>query len=164
LKFDFGDHVYLRVPPTKGVQQFGAKGKLAPRYIGPYEIIEECGPLAYRLQLPSQLAAIHDIFHVSQLKKGVRVPTKIVKQQEVMIEPDLSYVEQPIKILDQKERSIRRAVIKMYKIQWNHHTEEEATWKTESYLNQRFPSFLSSIKGTHFPHLVFIRILGRDSC
>jgi hypothetical protein len=81
-----------------------------------------------------------------------------------MIEPDLSYVEQPIKILDQKERSTRRAVIKMYKIQWNHHTEEEATWETVSYLNQKFPGFLSSIKGTHFPHLVFIRISGRDSC
>jgi hypothetical protein len=103
LKFDFGDHVYLRVPPTKGVQQFGAKGKLAPRYIGPYEIIEECGPLAYRLQLPSQLAAIHDIFHVSQLKKCVRVPTEIVKQQEIMIEPDLSCVEQPSKSLTRRK-------------------------------------------------------------
>jgi hypothetical protein len=83
--------------------------------------------VAYRLRLPSQLAAIHDVFHVSRLKEYVRVPTEIVKQEEIMIEPDLSYVEQPIKILDQKERSTRRAVIKMYKIQWNHHTEEEAT-------------------------------------
>jgi hypothetical protein len=73
-----------------------------------------------------------------------------------MVEPDLSYVEQPIKILDQKERSIRRVVIKMYKIQWNHHTKEEATWETESYLNQTFPGFLDSIQATHFPHLVFI--------
>jgi hypothetical protein len=66
LKFDVGDHVYLRVSPTKGVQQFGVKGKLAPRYVGPYEIIEECGSMAYRVQLPSQLAAIHDVFHISQ--------------------------------------------------------------------------------------------------
>jgi hypothetical protein len=77
-----------------------------------------------------------------------------------MVEPDLSYVEQPIKILDQKERSIQKAVIKMYKIQWNHHTEEEATWETESYLNQKFPDFLGSIQGAHFSHLVFIRISG----
>ena len=80
MKFNVGDHVYLRVSPTKGVQRFGIKGKLAPRYIGPYEIIEECGPVAYRLRHPSQLAAIHNVFHVSQLKKCVRVPTKIIEQ------------------------------------------------------------------------------------
>jgi hypothetical protein len=79
LKFDVGDHVYLRVSPIKGVQWFGVKRKLAPRYVGPYEIIEECGPVAYRVRLPLHLAAIHDIFHVSQLKKCVRVPTKIVE-------------------------------------------------------------------------------------
>jgi hypothetical protein len=80
LKFDVGDHVYLQVSPTKGVQLFGVKGKLASCYVGPYEIIEECGPKAYRVRLPSQLAAIHDVFHVSQLKKCVRVPAEIVEQ------------------------------------------------------------------------------------
>jgi hypothetical protein len=73
LKFNVGDHVCLRVSPTRGVQRFGIKGKLAPGYIGPYEIIEECGPVAYQLRLPSQLAANHDVFHISQLKKCVRV-------------------------------------------------------------------------------------------
>jgi hypothetical protein len=73
--------------------------------------------VAYGVQLPSQLAAIHDIFHITQLKKCVRAPAEIVEQQEIMVEPDHSYVEQRIKILDQKERSTRRAVIKMYKIQ-----------------------------------------------
>ncbi|RLM58344.1 uncharacterized protein C2845_PM18G06280 [Panicum miliaceum] len=75
LKFEVGDHVYLRVSPTKGVQRFGVKGKLSPRNVGPYEIIESCGPVAYRIRLPPQLAAIHDVLHVSQLKKCVRVPT-----------------------------------------------------------------------------------------
>jgi hypothetical protein len=142
LKFNVGDLVYLRVSPTKGVQQFGVKGKLAPRYVGLYEIIEECGPMAYRVRLPSQLAAIHDVFYVSQLKKCVRVPAEIVEQKEIMVEPNISYVERSIRILDQKERSARRAVIKMYKTQWNHHTEEEATWNTESYLNKIFMVFL----------------------
>jgi hypothetical protein len=81
LKFQVGDHVYLRVSPTKGVQRFGIKGKLAPRYIGPYEIIEACGPVAYKVRLPSQLGAIHDVFHVSQLKKFVNVPTEVIEQQ-----------------------------------------------------------------------------------
>jgi hypothetical protein len=70
-----GDHVYLRVSPIRGIQRFGVKGKLSPRYIGPYEIIEACGPVAYRLRLPLQFAAVHDVFHISQLKKCVRVPT-----------------------------------------------------------------------------------------
>jgi hypothetical protein len=78
LQFQVGDFVYLRVSPTRGIQRFGVKEKLAPRYIGPFEILEICGPVAYRLQLPPQLAAIHDIFHVSQLRKCVKVPTEII--------------------------------------------------------------------------------------
>ena len=78
----------MRVSPTKGVQRFGIKGKLAPRYIGPFEIIETCGPIAYRIRLPSQLATIHDVFHVSQLKKCIKVPTEILEPQDIEVEPD----------------------------------------------------------------------------
>jgi hypothetical protein len=127
LQFQIGDFVYLRVSPTRGIQRFGVKGKLAPRYIGPFEIIEVCGPIAYRLQLPPQLASIHDIFHISQLRKCVKVPTEIIDSQAIEIESDLTYIEHPIRVLDTKERSTRRETIKMFKIQWNHHTEEEAT-------------------------------------
>ena len=131
----------MRVSPTRGVQRFGIKGKLAPRYIGPFEVIETCGPVAYRLRLPSQLAAIHDVFHVSQLRKCIKVHTEILEPQDIEIESDLSYTEYPIKILDTKERSTRREKVKMYKIQWNHHTEEEATWETENFLQRNFPDF-----------------------
>jgi hypothetical protein len=162
LKFNVGDHVYLRVSPTKGVQRFGIKGKLAPHYIGPYEIIRECGPVAYRLRLPSQLATIHDVFHVYQLKKCVRDPTEIIEQQEILVEPDPSYVEHPLIILDQKERGTRRKMVKMYKIQWNHHTEEEATWETEDYLNRHFPGFLGSTVGISISISVIYPISGRD--
>jgi hypothetical protein len=129
LQFQIGDFVYLRVSPTRSVQRFGVKGKLAPRYIGPFEILKICGPVAYRLQLPPQLAAIHNIFHVSQLRKCVKVPTEVIDSQTIKIEPDLTYTKHPIRILDTKERSSRRETIRMFKIQWNHHTEEEATWK-----------------------------------
>jgi hypothetical protein len=125
LQFQVGDYVHLRVSPTKGVQRFGIKGKLAPRYVGPFEIIEAFGPVAYRIHPPSQLAAIHDVFHISQLKKCIKVPTEILEPQAIKIEPDLSYAEQPIQILDTKERITRRKKIKMYKILWDHHTEEE---------------------------------------
>jgi hypothetical protein len=116
--------------------------KLAPRYVGPFEILEICGPVAYRLQLPPQLAAIHNVFHVSQLKKCISVPTEIIDTQSIDIEPDLSYKEHPIRILDTKERNTRSATIKMFKIQWNHHTEEETTWETEDYLQKNFLDFL----------------------
>jgi hypothetical protein len=100
--------------------------------------------VAYRLHLPSQLAAIHDVFHKSQLKKCIKVPTEIIEQQAIEIEPDLSYVERPIQSLDTKERVTRRKKIKMYKILWDHHTAEEATWETEDYLQKNFPEFLKN--------------------
>jgi hypothetical protein len=86
LQFEVGDFVYLKVSPTKGVQGFGIKGKLAPRYIGPYVIVETCGPVAYKLKLPPKISAIHNVFHVSQLKKCVRLPTEIIVEPEVEIE------------------------------------------------------------------------------
>jgi hypothetical protein len=144
LQFQIGDFVYLRVSPTRGIQRFGVKGKLAPRYIGPFEILKICGPVAYRLQLPPQLAAIHDIFHVSQLRKCVKVPIEIIDPQAIKVESDLTYTEHPIRVLDTKERSTRRETIKMFKIQWDHHTEEEATWETESYLQRNFLDFLQA--------------------
>jgi hypothetical protein len=82
LQFQVGDYVYLRVSPTKDVQRFGIKGKLAPRYVGPFEITKACGLVAYRIRLPSQLAAIHDVIHISQLKKCIKVPTEIIHVAE----------------------------------------------------------------------------------
>jgi hypothetical protein len=96
------------------------------------------------------------VLHVSQLKKCVRVPTEIIEQQDILVEPDLSYTEYPIKVFDQKERGTRQKVVKMHKIQWNHHTEEEATWETENYLKRHYPGFLNSTPGTStfvFVHL-----------
>jgi hypothetical protein len=144
VKFQVGDFIYLRVSPTKGVQRFGIKGKLAPRYVRPFEILNVCGPVAYEIDLPSQLATIHNVFHVSQLKKCVKVPTETVETCAIENEPDLSYIEQPIRILDTKERLTRRRIVKMYKILWDHHTEEEATWETESYLQRNFSNFLQA--------------------
>ncbi|WVZ80861.1 hypothetical protein U9M48_028303 [Paspalum notatum var. saurae] len=103
LVFEKDDHVYLRVSRMKGVHRFGVKGKLAPRYVGPFKITEQCGPVAYRLELPPHLAAVHDVFHVSQLKKCLRVPEEVIDTSQIQIEPDLTYEEKPIKTLDQKQ-------------------------------------------------------------
>ena len=114
--FQVGDHVYLRVSPMKGVQQFGVKGKLAPRYVGPFLIIEQCGPVAYRLELPAQLSAVHNIFHVSQLRKCLRVLEKVICIEELQLEPDLVYPEYPIKIVDHKTRVTRNQTSDFYKV------------------------------------------------
>jgi hypothetical protein len=101
--FEVGDYVYLKVSPTKGVQRFGVKRKLAPRYIGPYEVIEVCGPVAYRIQLPEQFSAVHNVFHVTQLKKGMPVPkNEIITEANAWIEPGFSLIEHPLKVLDKK--------------------------------------------------------------
>ncbi|WVZ89627.1 hypothetical protein U9M48_036006 [Paspalum notatum var. saurae] len=144
LTFEEDDHVYLRVSPMKGVHRFGVKGKLAPRYVGPFKITEQCGPVAYRLELPPHLAAVHDVFHVSQLKKCLRVPEEVIDTSQIRIQPDLTYEEKPIKILDQKQRSTRRRTINFYKVQWSNHSEEEATWEQEEFLRTKYPGFLPS--------------------
>jgi hypothetical protein len=100
LEFEVGDHVYFRVSPMKGIKRFGVKGKLAPRYIGPFPILEKCGIVAYKLDMPPSLAGVHDIFHVSQLKKCLEAHVDVVLPKVIPLEADLSYPEHPIKILD----------------------------------------------------------------
>jgi hypothetical protein len=127
LEFEVGNHVYLRVSPMKGVKRFGVKGKLAPHYIRPFPILENYGTVAYKLDLPPSLAGVHDIFHMSQLKKCLKAPVDVVFPEVTPLEADLSYPEHPIKVLDQKDRVTQRKMIKFFKIQWSNHFEEEAT-------------------------------------
>jgi hypothetical protein len=117
LEFEVGDHVYLRVSPMKGMKRFGVKGKLAHCYIRPFPILEKCGSVAYKLDLPPSLVEFHDIFHVSQLKKCLRAPVDVVLPEVTPLEADLSYPEHPIKVLDQKDHVTRRKTLKFFKIQ-----------------------------------------------
>ena len=129
----------------KGVTRFGVKGKLAPRYIGPFRIIQQCGPVAYRLELPERLSAIHNVFHVSQLKKCLREDQPAIDVEEVVLEPDATVSEYPVRVLDQKDRVTRNRIKKFYKIQWSQLSEEEATWESEEYLQENFPEFFASL-------------------
>jgi hypothetical protein len=146
LYFLVGDYVYLKVSPMKGVSHFGVKGKLAPRYIGPFLILERYGLVAYRLQLPETLSAVHNVFHVSQLKKCLWVPDRTIEVTDIVLEPNLTYSEHPIRVLDQKDWVTQRKTLKFYKIQWNQHSEDEATWETQNFLDKNFLSFLASCK------------------
>jgi hypothetical protein len=130
----------------KGVNHFGVKGKLAHRYIGPFWIMQHCGLLAYRLPLPENMSAVHNVFHVSQLKKCLGVPEQAMDVLEVNLQPDLIYLEYPIRALDQKGRIPWRRTVKFYKVQWNKHSEDEATWESKDYLIENFPDFLTLVK------------------
>jgi hypothetical protein len=131
LSFELGDFVYLKVSPMRGTRRFKVKGKLAPRYVGPFKIVDRRGEVAYRLELPPQLSDVHDVFHMSQLKKCLRVPEEQLSIEELDLGGDLTYSERPVKILDTVERVTHNKVIKMCKVQWTHHTEDEATWNTK---------------------------------
>jgi hypothetical protein len=128
----------------KGVKRFGVKGNLASCYIGPFPILEKCRTMAYKLDLPLSLAEVHDIFHVSQLRKCLKAPVDVVLPEVTPLEADLSYPEHPIKVLDQKDCVTRRKIIKFFKIQWSNHSEEEATWESEDFLHSRHPDFVLS--------------------
>jgi hypothetical protein len=133
--------MYLKDLPMKGVKRFRVTGKLSPRYIGPFPILEKCGKVAYKLELSPSLAGVHDIFNVSQLKKCLKPPVNIVLPEVAPLDTDLTYPERPIKILDQKSHVTRRKTIKFYKIQWSNHTEEEATRENEDFLRSHLPDF-----------------------
>jgi hypothetical protein len=109
-----------------GMKRFVVKGKLSPRYIGPFSILEKCGTVAYKLELQPSLAGVHNIFHVSQLKKCLKAPVDVVLSEVAPLKSDLTYPEHSIKILDQKSRVTRCKTIKFFKIQWSNHTVEEA--------------------------------------
>jgi hypothetical protein len=126
----------------KDVKRFGVKGKLAPHYIGPFPHLEKSGTVAYKLDLPPSLAGVHDIFHVSQLKKFLKAPIDIVLPKVTPLEADLSYPKVPIKVLDQKDRVTRCKTIKLFKIQWSNHSEEEATRESEDFLRSCHPDFV----------------------
>jgi hypothetical protein len=141
LEFEVRDHVSLWVSPMKGMKRFGMKGKLVPCYIGHFPILEKCGPVAYNLELPPTLTGVHDIFHMSQLKKCLNATVDVVLPEVTPLVGDLTYPEHPIKILDQKDRVIRQKTVKFYKVQWNNHSEEETTWKREHLLHSRHREF-----------------------
>ena len=139
LEFAVGDFVYLKVSPRKGVRRFGVKGKLAPRFVGPFQIAQRVGSVAYRIHLPPRLQHIHDVFHVSLLRKSPPGAPQNVIWTDVQLRSDASYEERPYRILDRDVRKLRNREVPVVKVQWDHHSEEEATWELESVMRQAHP-------------------------
>ncbi|GAA0145701.1 hypothetical protein LIER_05837 [Lithospermum erythrorhizon] len=145
LTFEIGDKVLLRIPPWKGVLRFGKKEKLSPQYIGPYEILDKIGSVAYPLALPPALERIH-VFHVFCLRKYIPDGTHILESKPIELGEDLTNEEQPVRILDRKENVLRNKVIFLVNVLWHNQIVEEATWECEEDTKGIYP-YLFEIEG-----------------
>jgi hypothetical protein len=141
-----GDLVYLKVSPMKGIKRFGIKGKLSPRYIGPFKILSQNRSVAFELELPAKLKKVHNVFHVSQLRKCLIAPEDSITHDDLDLQADLTYEEKPIKILEENWKRLRNSAIKFCKVQWKHHSEREATWEKEEDLRQAYPELFRYTK------------------
>ncbi|KAI5344334.1 hypothetical protein L3X38_012211 [Prunus dulcis] len=139
LQFGVGDLVFLKLSPRKGIVRFGKRGKLSPRYIGPYEILERVGPVAYRLALPLDLSRFHDVVHVSVLQKYISDHSHVLEEQPIELKDDFTYMEQPVQILDLKTHVLRSREIPFVKVLWRSHNVEEATWEPEDQMRDQYP-------------------------
>ena len=141
---EVGDRVFLKLSPWKEVLRFGRKGKLSPRYIGPFEILERVGPTAYRLALPMEMSKVHNVFHVSVLKKYVPDSTHVLEVQLIELREDLSYKKKSIWVLDEKEQVLRTKVIPLVKVLWRNHGVEKVTWEAKEQMIKHYPYFFFS--------------------
>ncbi|GJW53602.1 hypothetical protein Tco_0097687 [Tanacetum coccineum] len=139
LEFEVGDQVLLRVSPWKCVMCFGKKGKLAPRYVGPFEILERIGPVAYRLRLPKELSEVHDTFNVLNLKKCLADANLHVPLDEIKIDKTLHFVVKPVEIMDRKIKTLKRSKIPIVKVRWNSKRGPEFTWERGDHMKARYP-------------------------
>ncbi|KAJ0432655.1 putative nucleotidyltransferase, Ribonuclease H [Helianthus annuus] len=137
--FDVGDKVLLKVSPWKGVMRFGKKGKLSPRYIGPFEIIERVGSVAYKLNLPEELSAIHNVFHICNLKKCFAGDSLVIPHTDIHIDESLKFVEKPLSIEDRQVKKLRRKYIPIVKVKWDARRGPEYTWEVESTMQEKYP-------------------------
>ncbi|GJT43778.1 putative reverse transcriptase domain-containing protein [Tanacetum coccineum] len=148
LEFEVGDKVMLKVAPWKGVVRFGKHGKLNPRYIGPFRIIERIGPVAYRLELPQELSRVHNVFHVCNLKKCLSDDTLVIPLEEIQLDDKLNFVEEPVEIMDREVKQLKRSRIPIVKVRWNARRGPEYTWEREDQFREKYPHLFTNPRST----------------
>ncbi|GJY28172.1 putative reverse transcriptase domain-containing protein [Tanacetum coccineum] len=139
MVFHVGDKVMLKVSPWKGVVRFGKRGKLNPRYVGPFKVIERVGTVAYKLELPQQLSRVHNTFHVSNLKKCLSDESLVIPLEELRVDDKLHFVEEPVEVMDREIKQLKRSRIPIIKVRWNSKRGPEFTWEREDQFKQKYP-------------------------
>ncbi|KAD2392762.1 hypothetical protein E3N88_39739 [Mikania micrantha] len=129
----------LKVSPWKGVVRFGAKGKLAPRYVGPFEITQRIRPVAYRLRLPDELSGVHDVFHVSNLKRCLVDESLVIPLEEIQVDEQQHFIEEPVEIMDREVKRLKRSRIPIVKVRSNSKHGPEFTWECEDHMKKKYP-------------------------
>ena len=151
LEFKMGDHVFLKVMPKRGVIRFSKRGKLSPRYIGPFEVLKRVGAVAYRLALPPSFSSVHEVFHVSMLWKYTPDPTHIVNWGELVVDAEGTFEEGLVRIMDSREQILRGKTVRLVKVLWQHQGVEEPTWEREDTVRANYP-FLFDGEGALSSH------------
>ncbi|GJR95686.1 putative reverse transcriptase domain-containing protein [Tanacetum coccineum] len=139
MEFQVGDKVMLKVSPWKGVVRFGKRGKLNPRYVGPFKVLEKVGEVAYKLELPEELSRVHNTFHVSNLKKCHADEPLAVPLDGLHFDDKLHFVEEPVEIVDREVKRLKRSRIPLVKVRWNSRRGPEFTWEREDQFRKKYP-------------------------
>ncbi|GKC03775.1 putative reverse transcriptase domain-containing protein [Tanacetum coccineum] len=145
LEFQVGDHVMLKVSPRKGIIRFGKQGKLNPRYIGPFKILERIGLVAYKLELPEELSNVHSTFHVSNLKKCLSDESLVIPMKELRLDDKLNFVEEPVEIMDREVKQLKQSRIPIVKVRWNSKRGPKFTWERKDQIRAKYPHLFSNI-------------------
>ncbi|GJW01716.1 putative reverse transcriptase domain-containing protein [Tanacetum coccineum] len=145
LQFQVGDRVMLKVSPRKGINRFRKRGKLNPRYIGPFKILEWIGPVAYTLELPEELSNVYNTFHVSNLKKCSSDESLVIPMKEFRLDDKLNFVEEPVEIMDREVKQLKQSRITIIKVRWNSKRGPKFMWECEDQIRAKYPHLFSNI-------------------